>query len=186
MDGLQLRGDRVFLRFLSSDDAEPLLSLHVRNREFFRRFITTRPPDFYTLAAQRQAIERDVKGREGGSRYSFGIFLTDSVTLIGIVSLTELLRGPIQSCYIGYYLDQGQNGRGYGTEAVRLAVAYAFGELKLHRVEAGVMPHNLASMRVLEKCGFRKEGIARKSVEIDGVWQDHQILAIIAEDIRPC
>jgi [ribosomal protein S5]-alanine N-acetyltransferase len=202
-EGLRLRGDRIVLRFLTANDAESLLALHERNREFFRQFITTRPPDFHTLAAQQGEIERNLKGGEEGSRYSFGVFLAESGSdpatgsgtgrgqlrdtgeLIGVVALTEVLRGPIQSCYIGYYLDKEHNGRGYATEAVRLAVAFAFDELKLHRLEAGVMPHNHASLRVLQKCGFRREGVARKSVEIDGVWQDHQMLAILAEDERP-
>ncbi len=68
------------------------------------------------------------------------------------------------------------------TETVRLVVDYAFHELKLHRIEAGVMPRNLGSMRVLEKAGFHKEGIARKNVKINGVWEDHQVLAILNPD----
>jgi ribosomal-protein-alanine N-acetyltransferase len=68
------------------------------------------------------------------------------------------------------------------TEAVRLVVRFAFEQLKLHRLEAGVMPHNLGSIRVLEKAGFHKEGIAKKNVKINGRWEDHQILAIINED----
>jgi [ribosomal protein S5]-alanine N-acetyltransferase len=67
------------------------------------------------------------------------------------------------------------------SEAVRLIVTYAFEELKLHRIEAGVMPHNAGSIKVLLKAGFHKEGIARKNVKIDGTWQDHQVLAIINE-----
>ncbi|MET3851852.1 RimJ/RimL family protein N-acetyltransferase [Paenibacillus sp. OAE614] len=65
------------------------------------------------------------------------------------------------------------------TEAVRLMVDYAFTELKLHRIEAGVMPRNLGSIRVLEKAGFHREGIARSNVLINGKWEDHQVLAII-------
>lgn len=68
------------------------------------------------------------------------------------------------------------------TEAVRLTVDFGFKELKLHRIEAGVMPHNIRSMRVLENAGFHKEGIARKNVKINGVWQDHQVLAILNDE----
>lgn len=80
---------------------------------------------------------------------------------------------------IGYVLDQNHNGKGYTTEAVNLVVNYAFNTLKLHRIEAGVIPHHKASIRVLEKNGFHKEGIARQNVKINGRWEDHQILAII-------
>lgn len=70
--------------------------------------------------------------------------------------------GFLQSAFIGYFLDGKYNGKGYATKAVKLAVDYAFNELELHRIEAGVMPNNKASIRVLEKAVFHKEGIARK------------------------
>ncbi len=180
-----MRGDHIHIRAFTPEDHGALLSLQERNREFFRQFMTTRAPDFYTVDAQRRIIERDEKGRRDGNWYSFGIFLNTSGELIGTIALTEVMRGPLQSCYVGYCVDRDQNGKGYATEAVKLAVDYGFQELKLERIEAGVMPHNTASMRVLEKCGFRKEGVARKSVEIDGVRQDHQILAILSDDERP-
>jgi ribosomal-protein-alanine N-acetyltransferase len=70
------------------------------------------------------------------------------------------------------------------TEAVRLVVSYAFNELKLHRLEAGVMPHNIGSIKVLEKSGFHKEGIAKKNVKINGRWEDHQVLAIVNDNVE--
>ncbi len=80
---------------------------------------------------------------------------------------------------MGYSLDQEHNGKGYTTEAAKLVVKYAFETLNLHRIEAGVMPDNIASIRVLEKAGFHKEGIARKNVKINGRLEDHQMLAIL-------
>ncbi|HUX50642.1 MAG TPA: GNAT family protein [Spirochaetia bacterium] len=173
---------RIFLRFFAAEDAEQLLALHMRNRDFFRQFISTRSDNFYTLESQQDIVVRDERARLAGTDYSFGIFLAEGGELVGNVALTGIIRGALRSCFIGYFLDREENGKGYATEAVGLAVDYAFDTLKLHRIEAGVMPHNIRSMRVLEKCGFRKEGIARKSVEIDGVWQDHQMLAILSDD----
>lgn len=89
------------------------------------------------------------------------------------------MRGSLQSAFIGYFLDKSQNGKGYATEAVKLITLFAFDTLKLHRIEAGVMPSNPASIRVLEKAGYHKEGIAVKNVRINGKWEDHQVLAII-------
>jgi [ribosomal protein S5]-alanine N-acetyltransferase len=114
--------------------------------------------------------------------YAFGIFLPGTDELIGIVSLTEVLRGSLQICFIGYMLDQRYNGKGYMTKAVNLVVSYAFQELKLHRIEAGVMLHNIGSIKVLEKSRFHKEGIAKKNVKINGRWEDHQVLAKINEE----
>jgi len=95
------------------------------------------------------------------------------------VFLTEIIRGSLQSCWIGYYLDEAQNGHDYATEAVRLIVNYAFDNLRLHRVEAGVMPHNVDSVRVLERVGFENEGLSKKNVRINGVWANHFHLAIV-------
>lgn len=81
----------------------------------------------------------------------------------------------------GYYLDLQHNGKGYMTEAVKLIVRFAFEDINLHRIEAGVMPHNIGSISVLEKAGFHKEGIAQKNVKINGKWEDHQVLAIVNE-----
>lgn len=101
--------------------------------------------------------------------------------LIGTIGLFRIERGPRQMAIIGYSLSQKHNGKGYATEAVRQLVRYGFDVLGLHRIEAGVMPKNGGSIRVLEKAGFEKEGISRKSVKINGEWEDHLILAIINE-----
>ncbi len=76
-------------------------------------------------------------------------------------------------------MDKEHNAKGYTTEALQLVVDFAFRELKLHRIEAGAMLDNLASIRVLEKVGFKKEGIAKENIRINGKWTDHQIVAII-------
>jgi ribosomal-protein-alanine N-acetyltransferase len=175
-------GRNIYIRQLDASDATALLELQINNKEFFQTYTPTRIEGFYTIEGQTKAIEANIAKSESGSSYSFGIFLNETDQLIGNVALTEILRGPLQSCYIGYSMDQQQNGKGYMTEAVMLAVDFAFKELKLHRIEAGVMPHNIRSMKVLEKAGFHKEGIAIKNVKINGKWEDHQVLAIVGAD----
>lgn len=172
----------IYIRFLKETDAAAVLDLNLRNREFFQKYVTTRSDDFYTIGYQENLIRESITKRENDEKYVFGIFLRDTDELIGNVTLSEVLRGALQSCFIGYYLDFQHNGKGYMTEVVKLAVDFGFNELHLHRIEAGVMPHNIGSMRVLEKAGFQKEGIARKNVKINGRWEDHQVLAIIAEN----
>lgn len=98
--------------------------------------------------------------------------------LIGDISLTLITSGDLQSCYTGFTLDKNYNGNGYATEAVQL-VDFAFNDLKLYKIEAGAMPANIASIRVLEKVGFEKEGIAKENLRINDRWTDHQILAIL-------
>lgn len=176
-----LNGNNIFIRFLEDTDAQALLDLHLSNDEFFQKYSPTFSSDFYTLDSKLKAISNAIKAREGEKVYEFGIFLKDNGKLIGDVSLFNISRGALQKCLIGYSLDKQYNGHGYTTEAVSLAVKYAFDELKLHRIEAGVMLNNIGSMRVLEKAGFHREGIEQKGVKINGQWEDHQIFAIISD-----
>ena len=178
---MKLEGSRVFLKPLESVDAEKSFQLEVRNRVFFAEYSIDREEAFYTLEGQLERIKTNQKNMNQDQSYSFGIFLNKSEELIGNIGLFKVERGPAQSCVVGYVLDKAHNGKGYMTETIRLIVNYAFTELKLHRLEAGVKPDNLGSIRVLEKSGFRQEGIARKNIKINGQWADHQILAIINE-----
>ena len=102
--------------------------------------------------------------------------------LVGRIQLSGISRGPFENAYLGYFVSERHNGRGYATEAVRQAVDAAFGELGLHRVQAAVIPRNVASIRVLEKAGFREEGFALRYLQIAGVWEDHKLYAVTAEE----
>lgn len=175
----KLSSKNIYIRQLTIEDAEDLVSLQLDNREFFSQFAMERTDDFYTLENQQKRIQMLVENAKQDLDYYFGIFTMDDDQLIGTINLFAVMRGSIQSAWLGYFLDEKHNGKGYTTEAVRLIVKYAFDELKLHRVEAGVMPHNIGSIRVLEKAGFEKEGLARKNVKINGKWEDHQQMAIV-------
>lgn len=176
-------GESVYLRFYEVADAAAVLELHSRNREFFELFVPTRQDSFYTLEEQVRRLEDAIQKRDAAERYAFGIFLQDSGELIGDITLFNVVREPLHTCMVGYCLDKRQNGKGYMTEAIRLAVRFAFGEGKFHRIEAGVMPRNPGSMRALEKAGFQREGLARKNVKINGTWEDHWMFAILEEDM---
>jgi [ribosomal protein S5]-alanine N-acetyltransferase len=174
----KLSGQNIYIRQLNIDDAEDLLQLQVENKDFFEKYAMERSPDFYTLESQLKRLQMMDENAKQDLDYFFGIF-TNENSLIGTINLFAVMRGFIQSAFVGYFLDQRHNGKGYTTEAVKLIVKYSFEELKLHRVEAGVMPHNIGSIRVLEKAGFEKEGLARKNVKINGKWEDHQQMAIV-------
>ncbi|MFJ7725251.1 GNAT family N-acetyltransferase [Neobacillus sp. NPDC097160] len=176
-----IKGHNVFIRPFLTEDAEALIDLLTENRNFFEKFSMERRETYYTMKSQLERIKQYEEDRRTDQAYNFGIFKNDGV-LIGTINLFQVLRGSLQSAFIGYFLDQKHNGQGYTTEAVKLLVGYAFTELKLHRIEAGVMPHNIGSIRVLEKSGFHKEGIALKNVKINGKWEDHQVLAMINPD----
>ncbi|MFF2179100.1 GNAT family N-acetyltransferase [Lysinibacillus sp. NPDC058147] len=176
---MKLVGEQIYLRLYKISDARELARLHNRNREFFQRVCPLLPETFYTEEYQKQRLQQALKKTDEGQLYPFGIFLKATDKLIGDISLTQISRGDLQSCTTGFTLDKGYNGKGYTTEALKLVVDFAFTELKLHRIEAGAMLDNIASIRVLEKVGFEKEGIAKENLKINGKWTDHQILAII-------
>jgi [ribosomal protein S5]-alanine N-acetyltransferase len=183
-----LQGKQIYVKPVEESDADALLKLEVDNRDFFQRFTGLREEAFYTRQGQLERIRNAMESSKADHGYVYVIGLRDTGEVIGEIMLTEVVRSNLQSCWIGYFLDQGHNGKGYMTEAVQLVVKQAFQELKFHRIEAGVMPHNLGSIKVLLKAGFHKEGIARKNVKINGQWEDHQTLAILNEadeELRP-
>ena len=100
----------------------------------------------------------------------------------GAAQLSGISGAPFANAHLGYFVSEAHNGRGYATEAVRQAVEHAFAELGLHRVQAAVMPRNTASIRVLEKAGFREEGLALRYLKIAGVWEDHTLFAVTLEE----
>lgn len=178
---MKITGEKIYLRYLEASDAQAVLDLNLRNRKFFEKYLCTRNDSFYTLKSRQYSIREGIKKREEDLEYQFGIFKNGTEGLIGTITLSEVLRGSLQSCYIGYYLDSAYNGQGIMSEAAKLIVKFAFDEINLHRIEAGVMPHNIGSIRVLEKAGFHKEGIAQKNVKINGKWEDHQVLAVVSD-----
>jgi ribosomal-protein-alanine N-acetyltransferase len=171
---------QIYVRFPEESDAAELAAMYKRNKEFFEKFSPGHPEQYDTEEYQLQAIAKSVSDREADRKYSFVICLKENDDrIIGNVDLNFVARGPLQSCMIGYSLDQAYNGKGYMTEAVKQVVRYAFEELKFHRIVGEASPRNPGSIRVLENAGFRKEGISRSNVKINGVWEDHQVLALI-------
>jgi len=169
----------IYLRRLEVADAEALVEMLVRDRSFLDQWEPTRPEGFYTLETHRRRLGML---QDAVDVADFGIFLDDGDELVGRVRLSGILRGPFENAYLGYFVSERHNGRGHATEAVRQAVDAAFGELGLHRVQAAVMPRNVASVRVLEKAGFREEGFAPRYLQIAGAWEDHKLFAVTAEE----
>ncbi|WP_136604942.1 GNAT family N-acetyltransferase [Paenibacillus dokdonensis] len=176
------RNEKVYLQHLHIEHAQALLDLRLHNHEYLQPFEPIRDASYFTVEGQEKDIQTGLGDKDLISSQLFGIFLTDSNELVGRAALTGIARGPFQNANLGYFIAQDQQGKGYMTEAVRLCVQYAFEELDLHRVQAGVMPRNTPSLRVLEKSGFRSEGLAKRYLRINGVWEDHQLFAITRED----
>nr|WP_255426292.1 GNAT family protein [Pseudonocardia sp. C8] len=102
--------------------------------------------------------------------------------LAGHVMVGNIVREPLLSAYVGYWVDSQLSGRGITTAAVALVLDHCFGPVGLHRVEATVRPENEASIAVLVKLGFRREGLLRRYLDVDGAWRDHYSYAVTAEE----
>jgi [ribosomal protein S5]-alanine N-acetyltransferase len=126
-------------------------------------------------------------GREAALDLGYAFFIFDAAgeTLYGSVTISNVRRGVAMTGTIGYWIGSRVAGRGYMTEALCVLAHHAFLGLKLHRLEAGCVPTNTASVRVLEKSGFAREGLARRYLRINGVWQDHLLFARLADDPAP-
>jgi ribosomal-protein-alanine N-acetyltransferase len=101
---------------------------------------------------------------------------------VGSINLSQIFLGSFRNAYLGYYVGAQYSGQGYMTEAFQLMLRYAFDKLKLHRLEANIQPQNVASIALVKRAGFVREGYSRRYLKISGRWRDHERWAIIVED----
>lgn len=122
---------------------------------------------------------RDIKDDQG---YAFFIFTDYGRQLVGAMTLSNVRRGVAQAAAVGYWIGKPFTQRGFGTSALAAVALFAFEEIRLHRLEAACMPANIASLRTLERGGFSREGLARRYLKINGVWEDHVLFGLPRED----
>ncbi|HET6154480.1 MAG TPA: GNAT family protein [Marmoricola sp.] len=170
----------IALRLLSLDDTDELADLAVRNRGFMAPTEPHRDGSYFTRAGQEAVIAGTLAGHATGTTVPWVI--TDENVIVGRITLNNIVRGPLQSASVGYWISKEHNGRGIATAATGLALEAAFGELGLHRVEAGTLVDNLGSQRVLAKAGFVRYGLAPKFLLINGEWRDHVLFQRLSTD----
>jgi ribosomal-protein-alanine N-acetyltransferase len=174
---------RTAIRAVRPSDVDDLLELRVRNREFLAPWDPLRPASFFTRAGQSEWIALQQRAWTDDRGYGFVMLdVTDGDRVVGGINLFNIVRSARQSAGMGYWVDEGAGSRGHATSAVRLMSEFAFTHLGLHRLEPAVMPRNMRSTRVMEKAGFRREGLAVRYLRIAGVWEDHALFALTSED----
>ena len=161
-------------------------SAHLResSREYLTPWEPIWPSDDLSRAGFRRRLRRYAEDIAADRSYPFIVFRESDGAMIGGITLANVRRGIVQAGTIGYWVGQPHAHRGYMTSALRVLLPSLFGELNLHRIEAACIPSNTASIRVLEKCGFTREGLARRYLCINGVWQDHLLFGLLHEDFR--
>jgi len=172
---------RLSLRILQARDADKVLAFYKRNKFHFEPWEAKRAFNFYTLSYQRASltIEEDLMKRK--SLLRLWIFLKDKPDLIiGTVNFYNIKNGDNASCQIGYKIDRKYIKKGYAYEAIKFSIELMQEKYNLHRIEAKIMPKNLASIKLIEKLGFKCEGLSPSKVKINGRFEDHFIYSYIS------
>ncbi len=167
-------GPRVLARHVRVGDSEAFLDMVEASRALFGQWVD--PP------ATFEAFARYVIRMGSVDASSYLIVRRSDAALVGVFNISEIVRGPLQSGYLGYYANQLHAGCGYMSEGLLLVLEHGFQRLKLHRVEANIQPDNARSRALVQRCGFRLEGFSPRYLQIRGRWCDHERWAINFED----
>ena len=165
-------------RLLVLDDARSLANLVLANRDFLAPWQPNRADRYFTRDGQHGLIERLLEQQAAKVCLPL-VILDEGGTIAGTVTLQSIIRGAFQSCSVGYWLAESAQGRGLATRAVGEATEIAFEVLRLHRVQAETLTHNLRSQRVLHRLGFVQYGRAEAYMHIAGEWQDHLLYQLV-------
>ena len=181
----RLHEGNTAIRPLESSDLPALVEARIRNRAFLTEWEPTRDESFFTPAGQAREQALDDAAWRTATGFPFAILNAgEGDRLIGRVALANVVRGVWQNATLGYWVSEDAGSRRPATAAVRHAQGFAFDVTGLPPVQPSIMPRNARSKRVVEKCGFRHEGVALRYLKINGVWEDHDIYALTIEDWR--
>lgn len=168
---LKLKGTKIELRVLNPENTEELLDYYLRNKNYLTPFEPTRDESFYTLKYQKKSLIESYKNYLNGVEIDFGIYKDEK--FIGIIKLSNIIYGVFKSAFVGYSIDENNQGKGYMKEALSLVLDYSFKQMGLHRIEASTLVDNERSQGVLKACGFKELGLNKKYLFINGKWRDH-------------
>ncbi|ANY06125.1 GNAT family N-acetyltransferase [Pseudonocardia sp. HH130630-07] len=183
---LRVRDHEIGLRPVRLRDGTEWSRIRVRDESHLRPW---EPTTYGGWARRNAAADWPSRWYLLRSSARRGLSLPFAITvdgrLGGHVMIGNVVREPLLSAYVGYWIDSRLGGRGITTAAVALVLDHCFGPVHLHRVEATVRPENAASIAVLARLGFRREGLLRRYLDVDGAWRDHYAFAVTAEETPP-
>jgi [ribosomal protein S5]-alanine N-acetyltransferase len=177
----ELATERLLLRASDAALAQALADYLQRNRNAHAPWNPPLAESFFTAEAQRERLIAAARAEAEGTQQGWFLCLRgDAGRVIGHLRLSQIARGPFHSAMLGYAIDAACEGRGLMSEALRAAIAEAFGpRLALHRLQANARIENRRSLALLERLGFVREGLARNYLYIDGAWRDHVMTALL-------
>jgi ribosomal-protein-alanine N-acetyltransferase len=170
-------GTRVYLRRPTARDESEYVALRRRSATFLRRWEPAAPRG----KTPRQLFMAWLASAQSGRHEKLLICRKPDGAILGAINLNEIIRGPAQNAFLGYWIGAAHARQGYMTEALSLALRHAFGSLRLHRVEANILPVNVPSIALVRRAGFHYEGYSPGYLKIDGRWEDHERWALVAD-----
>jgi ribosomal-protein-alanine N-acetyltransferase len=169
------------MRIVRMKDSRAMEKLILSNREWLRPWEATNPegPNSFDIRGQIRML---LKQMDNNSCLPF-VIEQDGV-IVGQLNVANILFGSVSSCVIGYWVIPEVAGKGITPTAVALVSDYLFNVVGIHRIEIDIRPENLSSLRVVEKLGFRYEGLKQRYIHINGAWRDHYIFALTHEEVQ--
>lgn len=182
MDGPVVRvHGPISIRLVRPRDAKTLQTELVQNRSWLRQWEATSPDGPISLD-MRSGVRRLLQQYRDGTGVPFVMEYDGEIA--GQLNVWGIARGSLSSATIGYWVSERFAGKGITPTSVALATDVCFEDLRLHRMEICIRPENAKSLRVVQKLGFRYEGLRRRYIHIDGEWRDHYAFALVREEVR--
>lgn len=175
---------RLSLRLPEHRDFREWAKLRHESKAFLTPWEPIWAPDHLSRASFTNRVYWSQRAVKNGNAVPLFVFHKEAGQLVGAITLDNIRRGPSQVGTIGYWVGQQYARQGFMSEAIIAMVAHAFGALDLSRVESACLPDNLASRGVLEKAGFKYEGVAQSYIQINGRWRNHVLYAALRGDRR--
>lgn len=173
----KLDGD-LLLRTAEIGDADMIAEYFQSNRDYLKPFEPKREEAFFSVNGWLQKLIKLNELHRMGLGYYCLLVHAESGKMLGTLSFSNLTRFPFHACNVGYSLAEDAQGHGYMRRALKMACDYMFDVQKIHRIQAGYMPHNKRSEAVLQHVGFEREGYAKDYLLINGEWQDHVLTSL--------
>ena len=181
---LNINTERCYLRLPNLNDFESWVNLRRKSEDFLSKWEPERDRNFYSMTLFRSRVKwAKKKFNEKKVIHAF-IFRREDGLLIGAVTLDNVRRGAAQSGSIGYWLGEPFQKKGYMFEVVQAVVFYVFKNFDLSRLEAATLPENQPSRSLLERVGFKYEGVSQSYLQISGRWRNHVMYALLRNDRR--
>ncbi|MCF3972872.1 GNAT family N-acetyltransferase [Paracoccus salsus] len=180
---VRLETERIVLRLPAHSDFNAWTALRVESRDFLTPWEPVWSPDHLSRKSFTNRVYWAARASRGGTALPLFLLRRDGV-LLGAITLDNIRRGPAQSGTLGYWIGKPFIRQGYMREAIGALVHHAFTTLDLSRVEAACLPENAASRGVLERSGFKYEGVAQSYLQINGRWRNHVLYANLRGDRR--